>query len=123
MSSAAGEKYFPKTLSKLNDLISKLEVRTGITQKTLKDAQDASSAQPEIPKTNPEPAQIKAPVAEKPQPKPQEQKPKKEEKPKKEASKPQEEEKQASSGELGPEEFAKLDIRVGKIVKCWKVIV
>ena len=116
--------YFAKTLSKLDTLIAKLEVRTGLTQELLKSGTGvpqvlvkATENQNAAPEQTPNVSSEKnaAPKQEK------KEKPKAEAKPKKEAPAKKEEEKQDGPVELQPEDLAKLDIRVGRIIDCWRV--
>lgn len=122
MTSKAAVTYFAKTLSKLDSLIAKLEVRTGITQELLrsgtgvpqvlvKAAENQNAAPEQAPKVSSD--KEAAPKQEKNQKT-------KEAKPKKEAPAKKEEEKQDTPAQLQPEDFAKLDIRVGRIIDCWR---
>ncbi len=119
MTSKAAVTYFAKTLAKLDTMISKLEVRTGLTQELLK----SGTGIPQV-LTQATENQNNNTTTEKPAPAPKQekaQKPKSEAKPKVETPAKQEEEKQNTQVPLQPEDFAKLDIRVGRITDCWKV--
>jgi len=122
MTSKAAVTYFTKTLAKLDSLISKLEVRTGITQELLKSGTGVPQVLTQATENQNQNNNAPNTTTEKPAPKQEKaQKPKAEAKPKTEAPAKQEEEKQNTQVPLQPEDFAKLDIRVGRIVDCWKV--
>ena len=112
MSTKTALTYFAKTLSKLDSLISTFEVRTGLTRELLKESGETSKITLNF-SENPIP-----PKNEIQEEKPKEAPVKKAEKTKTKAEPKVEEEKQNNP----LDEFAKLDIRVGKIVECWRVI-
>ena len=116
--SATLKSSFANTLSALDELIKKLEVNTGLTEATARKqfperftTTKTNSSQVVAPneedKTNAEPVKAK-----------------KEEK--QATTQPKTETKEGSKEALPPatlEDFAKLDIRVGKIKECWKVAI
>lgn len=127
MSAKTSKTSFEKSLTKLDSLISTLEENTGMTRELLK-AQGVSA--PATVQTN-----IQAPTEQKPveEKKVEEKKTSEKKSDKKSEAKEQKEQKtekkekkpvkaaEKSADEISAEDFARLDIRVGKIIECWKV--
>lgn len=129
MSTKPSKTSFEKSLNKLNGLISTLEERTGMTQELLKAEGITGTTTAKTNVQAPKPAQTEQkPVEQKPveEKKVEEKKPsEKKEKKEKEPKEPKAEKKPAKAAEktideITAEDFARLDIRVGKIVECWK---
>ena len=138
MSTKPSKTSFEKSLSKLDGLIFTLEERTGMTRELLKDEGITGTTTVQTKIQAPKPSQTEQKPAEEKnveekkveENKASEKKAEKKEKSDKkaEAKEPKEKKEkkpakaaEKTADEITAEDFARLDVRVGKIIECWKV--